>query len=308
MNKNLRNILLITIALIVVVGLGYRIFEEKTVAPSTDFIDKTANWKTYRSAKYGFEFKYPPEYSLSSVPFQLSAPDKKYVFFRSQFTTNKGEIADDGGKVVWPEPSKNSVVENINGYNWQKDLSAAGFYATYSLRRDGLAMGFSITAPTQEDILRQIISTFQIVELPYERLDKVLNNLKIGNTFGPFMVSRISPGIRSKLISADNAVISFSGQATLKGHYYEIADMDLMFCLSYLDTASLNILPQLDHSVDYKDIRICFKNSEDFYATTGLQEGDGDVSVVIKNLEEKFYSGTYLQIDADFVEIISAKP
>ncbi len=54
---------------------------EPTTAPTTT-IDPTAGWKTYTNAKYNFEFKFPPEWSLknenptidqhNNIPFRMS--------------------------------------------------------------------------------------------------------------------------------------------------------------------------------------------------------------------------------------------
>lgn len=83
--KGFARLVLIGVFLVLVVIVGYFVLVKKAVSPIIDeplpvFTDETANWKTYTSTQYGFEFKYPEKLSLSvssgivnllhSIPFE----------------------------------------------------------------------------------------------------------------------------------------------------------------------------------------------------------------------------------------------
>ena len=58
--------------------------------PKSSLTDKTANWKTYRNNQYGFEFRYPSDYSFDVIKdskgsdwlFDLISPTKEYLPMR----------------------------------------------------------------------------------------------------------------------------------------------------------------------------------------------------------------------------------
>ena len=69
-NKRGFSVVVLIIILAVLAGSGYFVWKNQTsdnsftTAPAPTAGVDTSTWKTYRNDKYGFEFRYPPDYIL----------------------------------------------------------------------------------------------------------------------------------------------------------------------------------------------------------------------------------------------------
>ena len=245
--------------------------------------------KLYSDKKYGFTFEYPQGYSVVP-PGNIVDPDGIIVIrFGAIFTTANNEIAlDHVPSYLLDRRLYSSQIEIINGYNWQKDTWFAEYFLGYSLRTGGMALGFSALKEKDEALLKQVVRSIKFVKSTVPKLSEVFRNLKVGDSLGALKISKISAGELSKLVSADNFKLEFTGQIILRGFYdVEYHPGRTIVCVNNLDTESLGNLPKLDSSHDYKNTKICF-DYEDFFSKSSLEAEEGNAGIVINNLIASF--------------------
>lgn len=184
--------LLIVIILAVIVGGGALWFSVKKELPyqppEIKKVDETANWKTYKSEEYGFEFKYPGEYD-NYPECKINKVDKG-IEIGNTFLI---EVLDSGGLSllsyverekeisIAPPPSVSWTQENISigSINGIKVVWIYG--ARYSniiyLLKDSKIYQISFNAgmncseeiitkniPSELEVFEQIPSTFRFIE------------------------------------------------------------------------------------------------------------------------------------------------
>lgn len=82
---NWKYLLIIVILFLIVIGETFYLIKQETKIPETQLPtkaiqDETANWKTYRNEKYGFEIKYPEKLNTEFISlYQKSVPPKIIV-------------------------------------------------------------------------------------------------------------------------------------------------------------------------------------------------------------------------------------
>lgn len=111
MNKKIILIALLAVVVIGVIGISALLVREKlTLLTGEELVqDKTANWKLYRSEKYGFEFKYPKEFD-------------EYEVCKLKETDNGIELGESRFRIeVIEKPKELSLADYVNNFvNEQK--------------------------------------------------------------------------------------------------------------------------------------------------------------------------------------------
>jgi len=189
--KGFANTILITVVIILVAIGGYfvmakkstpivKIQQEATTIPG--IISDTLNWKTYTNEQYGFEFKYPENYSVSVNPTDSN------VTFKSEGCKS---LVSGGGE--WPTDcqSYNVLVQQnkISGPEMSKTFVAGIQAEKYSDSNGMWSNGTQVLVQFQkgqnwfihtftfnsgrtqesESLMNQILSTFKFVVKSYDQ-------------------------------------------------------------------------------------------------------------------------------------------
>lgn len=309
-----KNTYLITITIIVLVFTGLYFINRGLI---NSYIEKNQNknleennsltWKKYEDARYGFQFKYSPNYN-ESVRDDRHMP-QFYTQNKVSFYVIPNFLTDDN-KVVANVAEKFQGLEKkrIGNFEWGIDRSRGvsydlgGYSIVYSIKEDGLMVSFASTRPLNDNELDQfekIVETFSLINLPYERVDKAIKNLKIGDTESVFTVIKIEPNNEQYGISGDNALVSYQGEIKLTGKIIIPDSNETNFCVS-LDKESESKLPLLDKSSNVD--QLCFDSKTPLSRDI---ENAEQVSITIKDLSVS-YDSKGIGLHAKLVNIIKS--
>lgn len=300
MKQKIFSLVLIVIGIIGIIAVIALIFEfkiETEVASQVQSSDSQVQsqpnkLKTYRNVKYGYEFKYPVDYTVTADnrdggPQFYRTPSQTF-WITTAFLSRDGKLPD----IAIPRAGT-APTEKINGHVWQKHQNASGYRITYSLSENNLAIAFSVRTDSEESTLWEVLSTFKFVELPYERLAEVFYDLKKGTRFGSLTVNRILSDGKMPQPSPDDATIYYDGQITLTGDYEIRGDIEgEIMCVGNFDDKSIASLPQLDHSFDYHTIDICVRYN--VLAQSEFPAKAGRATVVFKNVKQVLHYDEHL--------------
>lgn len=165
--------------------------EEKVVltpTPSSTFTslpDPTASWKTYRNEQYGFEFKYPDDWTVevaSNINFtspniNLISPSNQEAKNKNVERCQKNEPCDiefpfininlaitAGLSKYKPENAISEQIQVFNGINFVRYAEPSMFIGiSYQVEHNNTLFIFEPVMEDDEIILRKILSTFKFI-------------------------------------------------------------------------------------------------------------------------------------------------
>lgn len=160
-------------------------------SPSTDLSsgtsvkeDETANWKTYANTQYGFEVKYPPQWSVNDrkTEFTISDGNLKFEIITSNagrgtyFTETKKSSIDinnvKGERTDFLTSNKQVFVSLISFPNYNKNGWDSGYIMLDATRSPGFEIDNVVNSQNQQatrgqvknfETLNQILSTFKFL-------------------------------------------------------------------------------------------------------------------------------------------------
>jgi hypothetical protein len=128
--------------------------------------NKTASWQTYRNEEYGFEFKYPSNWSFEENLIFKSDSSYKFTIRTISIDNNKIPPESTTFCAVNSDNSRCQIVKVDNNYNasidWGSDSNSF-----ISLKNSNYKIEFFITNLTSDDktIFLQILSTFKFINI-----------------------------------------------------------------------------------------------------------------------------------------------
>ena len=147
--------------------------------------DETANWKTYRNSKYGFEMRYPNDWLIEgnqdSVYFKRTdisqeEMERKQIGYPLSIlieNTSAGSILDwfeneFSDRAQDSRPEKHLItIGGVNGIKYSDPISMGGCDGTFATIKNGKLFRFlrhGSTCGYSDELFTNIISTFKFVE------------------------------------------------------------------------------------------------------------------------------------------------
>jgi len=180
----------ITLGVVIVVAAigGYFLLKQKpelsTPVQQSQVVDETADWKTYRSEKFGFELKYPADWWVTEVPGGIALSEKKISDFKEG---EKILTLSFGSHIVYESYKRRNSIEEVaeeikNSEKWQQSgfdcnlLKVLGRKAVDCFREistgndrqiyflDDNGDEFSIHDLITNNVSEKILSTFKFIE------------------------------------------------------------------------------------------------------------------------------------------------
>ena|SRR3989339_587695 len=177
MNKKI--IWVIVIAVIVILGVSYGIekYSQLNTKPVEKRMESTSDWKTYTNTKYGFEFKYPKDWTVDDTSKGAGFATFEY----SVYPPCDSSECNDRGSLIQIALLKRNFSEYTGNVNFSNKSiytlgGKAGFVinslgqSIYVFEKDGKAFTIvvGITTDTQEKAINkevnQIFSTFKFTK------------------------------------------------------------------------------------------------------------------------------------------------
>jgi hypothetical protein len=188
--KGFANIILVVVIIILAGAVGYFALIKKSepmaqqsptptstqtktpVSPTPAPKDKTANWKTYTNAQYGFEFKYPANYVVTKTP----GENNKFVTFsvdHFQVIVYPGDLSLDA---FIKDQAQNYLISNYQKINFAGQSAYEGI-------DQGMTNAYVIYLKNKEYIYRLILNTNGKDTLPELKAGLTTEQKQILSTF-----------------------------------------------------------------------------------------------------------------------------
>lgn len=128
-------------------------------------VDETANWKTYMNSKYGFEFKYPDNWTLS----EENSSTANYIYLKNGDEKLTFEVVNSSkDNLLSSKPTTKSVEFNSILWNYHEsfkycDAGECGKTSpAYTAKKGNLLITFTLSTMTKvTNVPEQILSTFK---------------------------------------------------------------------------------------------------------------------------------------------------
>ena len=127
-----------------------------TVVENTNSIS-TSNWKTYSSNKYGFEFKYPSDWSITE-----EASEGEIVVATP--TNNSVNYSIDNffiGVLASPQSDRSAPKFICKDFSWKKESSTSPRWSMFKCLERNLYINLTATNEEMKMTLEKILSTFK---------------------------------------------------------------------------------------------------------------------------------------------------
>mgnify|MGYP000400851006 CR=1 FL=1 len=168
--------------------------KEEIKAPEKGIVDETANWKTYKNEKYGYEIKYPADWYLNEWPdkhavgFRTYSPDEMpqiddsliNIEIEQEYSSiddwiNEFKTTTEEGMESWGMNffQEEIMIGNEKGYKigfvGEENGQKAYLFVSIVLYRDGNVFIFQQSSPIECQrleckIFNQMLSTFKFIE------------------------------------------------------------------------------------------------------------------------------------------------
>ncbi len=150
--KNLRNIVLVTVLMVLVSLVGYVLLNKKETKPinetpateaesSTGAVSETADWKTYANTQYGFEFKYSTGwYVYDKYQQTILLKSEEYPEIASEVYALGDQIVVRKETLLGAWGKKISVSEFLNNVSTQSSEYEGGVTLVKKEKINGLEM------------------------------------------------------------------------------------------------------------------------------------------------------------------------
>lgn len=144
--------------------------------PTVNPIDETANWKTYTNAQYGFEVKYPPQWSVNDrkTEFTISDGNLRFEIITSNagrgtyFTETKKSSIDvsnvKGERTDFLTDNKEVFISMISFPNYNKDGWNYGYLELSASGSPGLEINAIVSEETGKQSVKGKVENFEVLD------------------------------------------------------------------------------------------------------------------------------------------------